>query len=93
MTASPSHGGGVVWCNPPYGRGIGQWMRKAWESARDGATVVMLVPARTDTHWWHDYAAKGEVEFIRGRLKFGGSRYNAPFPSAVVVFSAHEVGT
>lgn len=77
---------GVCWMNPPYGRTIGRWMRKAYESSQQGATVVCLVPARTDTAWWHDYAVKGEVRFIRGRLKFGGSKNSAPFPSAVVVF-------
>jgi phage N-6-adenine-methyltransferase len=77
---------GVCWMNPPYGRGIGAWLRKAWESAQAGATVVCLVPARTDTAWWWDYAMKGEVRFIRGRLKFGGHKTNAPFPCAVVVF-------
>lgn len=76
---------GVVWCNPPYGREIGRWMRKARESAIAGATVVCLVPARTDTAWWHDDAAKGEVRFLRGRLKFDGNK-DAPFPSAIVVF-------
>lgn len=77
---------GVCWMNPPYGRTIGQWMRKAWESAQAGATVVCLIPARTDTAWWHDYAAKGHVTFIRGRLKFGGHENSAPFPSALVAF-------
>lgn len=77
---------GRVFMNPPYGRTIGQWMRKAFESAQAGATVVCLVPARTDTAWWHDYAARGEVRFIRGRLKFGNAKTSAPFPSAVVIF-------
>ena len=77
---------GVVWMNPPYGKAIKAWMRKAFEESRRGATVVCLVPARTDTAWWHDYAAKGEVRFLRGRLKFGGAVNSAPFPSAVVVF-------
>lgn len=77
---------GVCWMNPPYGREIGKWMRKAYESSLRGATVVCLVPARTDTAWWHDWAARGSVEFIRGRLKFGGSPNSAPFPSALVVF-------
>ena len=77
---------GVCWMNPPYGREIGKWMKKAYESSLHGATVVCLVPARTDTAWWHDYAMKGNIEFIRGRLKFGGSKNSAPFPSAVVVF-------
>lgn len=77
---------GMVWMNPPYGREIGDWMRKAYESSLGGATVVCLVPARTDTAWWHDYAMKGEIDFIRGRLKFGDAKNSAPFPSAVVVF-------
>jgi len=77
---------GVCWMNPPYGREIGQWVRKAYESALGGATVVCLVPSRTDTAWWHDYCMKGEVRFVRGRLKFGGVTDNAPFPSAVVIF-------
>jgi phage N-6-adenine-methyltransferase len=77
---------GVCWMNPPYGREIGRWMAKAYRSAQAGATVVCLVPSRTDTAWWHDYATKGEIIFIRGRLKFGGSANCAPFPSAVVVY-------
>ncbi len=81
---------GVVWMNPPYGRTIKDWMKKAYESYLAGATVVCLIPARTDTVWWHDYAAKGEVRFIRGRIKFvdgsGNGSNPAPFPSAVVIF-------
>ena len=77
---------GRCWMNPPYGRGIGDWMRKAYEPSQAGAKVVCLVPARTDTAWWHDYAAKGAVTFIRGRLKFGDAASNAPFPSALVIF-------
>lgn len=77
---------GVCWMNPPYGRTIGQWMKKAYESSLEGATVVCLVPSRTDTKWWHDYAMKGEITFIKGRLKFGGNKNPAPFPSAIVVF-------
>lgn len=76
---------GICWMNPPYGREIGAWMKKADESARGGAVVVCLVPARTDTRWWHEYAIKHEVRFIRGRLKFGDAKNSAPFPSAVVV--------
>jgi len=81
---------GACWMNPPYGREIGKWMKKALESSRNGATVVCLVPARTDTAWWHDYAMKGEIEFIRGRLKFGNSKNSAPFPSAIVVFGGEK---
>lgn len=77
---------GKVWMNPPYGREIIKWMKKAYESSLEGVVVVCLVPARTDTKWWHEYAMKGEIRFIRGRLKFGGSKNSAPFPSALVVF-------
>lgn len=77
---------GVCWMNPPYGREITKWMKKAYESSLSGATVVCLVPARTDTAWFWDYAMKGEIRFIRGRLKFGGNKNSAPFPSAIVIF-------
>ena len=76
----------LVFMNPPYGKAIGAWVKKAYDASQRGAKVVCLVPARTDTAWWHDYAAKGEVRFIRGRLKFGDAKNSAPFPSAVVVF-------
>ena len=79
---------GNVWCNPPYGRQIGKWVQKG---AGAKATVVMLLPARTDTKWFHDYIyGKAEVRFIKGRLKFGGQKYNAPFPSMVVIFRNEE---
>ena len=80
---------GVCWMNPPYGREIRDWIRKAYEASQGGATVVCLVPARTDTAWWHDYCVKGEVRFLRGRVKFlrpEGKVNSAPFPSAVVIF-------
>lgn len=77
---------GVCWMNPPYGREIGKWVRKAYESAQAGATVVCLLPARVDTAWWHDYCAKGQYWFVRGRLKFGAGTNSAPFPSVVVTF-------
>lgn len=77
---------GVCWCNPPYGRQIGKWVEKACKSF---ATVVMLIPARTDTKWFHDYCLPyGKIEFLRGRLKFGGCENPAPFPSMIVVFKA-----
>ena len=75
---------GSCWCNPPYGRQIGKWVRKASESK---ATTVMLIPARTDTAWFHDYIyGKAEVRFVRGRLRFSGAKENAPFPCMVIVF-------
>lgn len=78
---------GRVFMNPPYGRSLPHWMRKAYDAAQTTASVVVcLVPARTDTAWWHEYAARGEVRFLRGRLKFGDCKNPAPFPSAVVVF-------
>jgi phage N-6-adenine-methyltransferase len=83
---------GSCWMNPPYGRGIGAWIKKAYESAQAGATVVCLLPARTDTAWWWDYCMKGEILFIRGRLKFGGHKNSAPFPSAIVVFKGVSNG-
>lgn len=77
-------GGGTLWMNPPYGREIGKWVKKAAEC---NATVVCLLPARTDTRWFHDYIyGKAEIRFVRGRLKFGNSCNSAPFPSMVVIF-------
>lgn len=79
---------GICWCNPPYGRQIGKWVRKAAESK---ATVVMLLPARTDTAWFHDHIyGRAEIRFIKGRLKFGDSKNSAPFPSMVVIFDRRE---
>lgn len=80
----------TVFMNPPYGREIGAWMAKAYESSRNGATVVCLVPARTDTRWWHQFAMKGEIRLLRGRIQFVGGKHVAPFPSAVVVFRPPE---
>lgn len=76
------------WMNPPYGEAIGGWMAKALAESQRGAYVVCLVPSRTDTAWWHDYAMRGKVVFLRGRLKFGDAENSAPFPSAVVIFGA-----
>jgi phage N-6-adenine-methyltransferase len=80
--------GHTVFVNPPYGRGIGAWFKKGYEeSKKHNTVVVMLIPSRTDTKWWHDYVMKAkEVHLVRGRLKFGTSDNAAPFPSAVVVF-------
>jgi len=85
---SQNWGENVCWMNPPYGRGLtGKWMQKARDSAASGATVVCLIPARTDTVWWHDTVwDASEVRFIKGRLKFGDSTNSAPFPSAIVVY-------
>ena len=79
---------GVVWCNPPYGRQIGKWVFTGLiASMLRGSTVVMLLPARTDTKWFHEWIyGKAEIRFVKGRLKFGGSKNAAPFPSMVVIF-------
>ena len=75
----------TVFMNPPYSQ-CEDWMRKPYGSAQEGATVVCLVPARTDTEWWHRFAMKGEVRLLKGRLKFGDATNSAPFPSVVIVF-------
>ena len=79
-----------VFMNPPYGREIIKWVKKAYDESQKGCVVVCLLPARTDTRWFHDYCVKGEIEFIRGRLKFGGQKNSAPFPSMVVVFGLNK---
>ena len=82
---------GTCWCNPPYGRTIGKWIQKAYETFAGGGTVVMLLPARTDTKWFHEYIYnKAEIRFIKGRLKFGNSKNAAPFPSMIVVFDGKQ---
>ena len=87
---------GVCWMNPPYGRQIGKWVKKAYKSALGGSTVVCLVPARTDTRWFQDYCLKAlrgnGIRFVRGRLHFNDSKQGAPFPSAVVIFSPETLG-
>lgn len=80
---------GVCWMNPPYGRSIGQWMEKAVKSMLEGgAVVVCLIPARTDTKWWHKWVMPyaSEIRFLAGRLKFGNAETSAPFPSAIVIY-------
>ena len=80
----------INFCNPPYSR-IADWVKKGFEEAQKGKTVVFLIPSRTDTRWWHDYIMKAkEIRFIKGRLRFQGAKYNAPFPSAVIIFSTTE---
>ena len=81
--------GKTVFCNPPYGTAIKYWVKKCHDEGQDpNTTVVMLIPARTDTKYFHDYIyhkAK-EIRFIKGRLKFGGSKNPAPFPSMIVIY-------
>ena len=82
-----SNWGYVNYINPPYGRTIGLWIKKAYCESLQRKTCVMLLPSRTDTKWWHDYVMKAnEIRFIKGRLKFGESKNSAPFPSCIVIF-------
>ena len=83
---------GTVWLNPPYGREIIRFVEKAYIESVTGATVVVLVPARTDTRWWHDYVMKAdEIRLVRGRLRFVGALSSAPFPSAVAIFRPRTI--
>lgn len=74
-----------VFMNPPYGSELGRWMKKAFEESKRGALVVCLVPARVDVEWWHDYAIRGDIRFLKGRIR-GSNGQSWPFPAAVVVF-------
>ena len=80
----------MCWMNPPYGRQIIYWVKKAYEASLNGTTVVCLLPARTDTKWFHDYCLNGEIRFLRGRLKFNDGKNSAPFPSMIVVFRGKD---
>ena len=77
---------GVCWMNPPYGHEIGKWIKKAWDESQKGATVVCLIPSRTDTKWWHEYCMRGYIIFLKGRIRFVNANGPAPFPSAIVIF-------
>tara|TARA_R100000781_G_scaffold90240_1_gene55744 strand:+ start:256 stop:729 length:474 start_codon:yes stop_codon:yes gene_type:complete len=78
----------IVFMNPPYGREIGRWVKKAYHESLNGSIVVCLIPARTDTTYWHKYVFPyAEIRFIKGRVKFGSGLKDAPFPSAVAIFS------
>ena len=80
----------VCFVNPPYSD-ISAWCKKSYDEWQKGKTVVMLIPSRTDTRYWHDYIMKAtEIRFIKGRLKFGDSKNSAPFPSAVIVFKGGQ---
>lgn len=82
----------TVWCNPPYGRQLPAWVKKCYEESKNGSTVVMLIPARTDTRWFHDYIyGQAEIRFIKGRLYFaqdGTPGGRSPFPSMIVIFNS-----
>jgi len=88
----------IVYMNPPYGREIGVWVKKAYEESLKGATVVCLLPSRTDTRWWWAYCMKGDIRFIKGRLKFRGKNKegvyvnnSATFPNAVIIFKPTNI--
>lgn len=89
--------GGAVFCNPPYGREIGKWVKKAYDESQKGQTIVLLLPARTDTKYFHDYIyGKAEIRFLRGRLRFtdedGKASDPAPFPSMIVLYNKQTAG-
>ena len=83
-----------MYCNPPYGRELPKWVEKAYRESLDGATVVMLIPARPDTKYWHDiiFPHAAAICYLKGRIRFGGGDSSAPFPSAVVVFKKDTLG-
>ena len=87
---------GRCWCNPPYGRGLRNWVEKAHNEIQEShcELIVMLIPARTDTSYFHDFIyKKQEIRFIRGRLKFGDAKNCAPFPSMLVIFRKDETNS
>ena len=78
----------ICWMNPPYGREISKWIEKAYTESLKGAIVVCLIPSRTDTIYWHNWIfPHAKIEFLKGRLKFSNSKYPAPFPSAIVIYT------
>jgi len=87
-------GGEVVFVNPPYGREIKLWVKKCFEERNNAKLIVMLIPARTDTNYFHEFIyGKAEIRFIKGRLKFVGNQKgsgSAPFPSMLVVFKPKQ---
>lgn len=95
MTDSQNLGGGGVWCNPPYGREISSWVKKAYEESQKEYNdfVLMLLPARTDTKWWWEYVqGKATLFFIKGRVKFGDHNVGAPFPSVLALYMKEVKG-
>jgi len=83
---------GTCWCNPPYGAAMPKWIRKAlWHAENGDATTCLLIPARTNTAWWHELCMKGEIRFLRGMPKFNGGKHGLPFPLALVIFRQANV--
>ena len=88
--------GSRTWCNPPYGREIGKWVKKAFDESSKRKLVVMLIPARTDTKWFHNYIYGVDVlrvRFIKCRMNFGTTKNSAPFPSMFVIFKRERSGS
>mgnify|MGYP001591578805 CR=1 FL=1 len=84
----------VCWMNPPYGKALNSWMEKAWDACRLGAKIVCLVPAATDTYWWHEYAMKGEIRYLRGRPRFitkEGTWQQTFSPSVIIILTPKKV--
>lgn len=81
---------GVIWMNPPYGKTIAQWVQKAYETSLAGHTVVCLLPARTCTIWFHEWCLRGEIRWIKGRLRFGALKGRATFPSFICIFRGRK---
>lgn len=87
-------GGQTVFCNPPYGREIYEWVSKCYQESLNGTKIVLLIPSRTDTKYFHEFLYNRpnvKIQFIKGRLKFGGSNNSAPFPSLLAYFNIKEV--
>lgn len=83
---------GVCWCNPPYGKDLKNWVKKAAIETWHGVTTVMLIPVRSNTVWWHQYCLPfGEIRFVKGRPKFGNAKEGLPWPLAVIVFRGKPV--
>jgi phage N-6-adenine-methyltransferase len=84
-----------VFCNPPYGRTMSLWAHKCFQASREGAHVVLLAHARTDTRWFHDwvYGKADDIRFLRGRLRFGDGQQSAPFPSLVAIYRPADAGS
>lgn len=84
--------GECVFMNPPYGYQTSRWIEKAYEESQKGAVVICLITARTDTSYWHDIIFKyaAQIRFIRGKIKFDGAKWNAPFASAIVIFDSKK---
>lgn len=85
-----SSSGMTCWMNPPYGREIGKWMKKAYESSLQNAKIVYLIPTRTNTTQQHDHTTKNEIKFLKKHLKFDNSKNPTPFPNTIIIFKTKK---